>query len=347
MGQLSLFNSPTGHRVTPSPAGAERADPSQVLNGTDFSTAHDPAVRKRLTAAMGPATTVIAGGAFARSLTQGHYENFSVVSLLLPKHLRQDFCNVYAFCRIADDMADELSDSAQATAALARLQEETLACYAGRPGCTLFAALGETIGRHEIPPEPFLDLIDAFRQDQRVSRYQSFDQVTDYCRRSANPVGRLVLYMSGYRDERRQRLSDQTCTALQLANFWQDVRRDLLDRDRIYLPDESMERFGVNEAQIRDGRVSDAYRDMLRELVDRSEAMFDEGDNLLPLLRLGVRRQVALFGRGGRAVLSAIRRQNYDTLTRRPVISRWTKARLILATVVASLTRSLGREGRA
>ncbi len=296
---------------------------------------------------MAPATSAVAAGQFARNLTHGHYENFSVVSLLLPSHLRQDFCNVYAFCRVADDMADELSDSAQATAALGRLQDETLASYAGRPGCTLFAALGETIRRHKIPPEPFLDLIDAFRQDQRVSRYQSFDQVSDYCRRSANPVGRLVLYMSGYRDERRQQLSDQTCTALQLANFWQDVRRDLLDRDRIYLPLDVMERFGVSESQIRDGGINDAYRAMLRELIDRTESMFDEGDKLLPLLRLGVRRQVALFGRGGRAVLSAIRNQNYDTLTRRPVISRWTKARLILATVGASLIRSLGREGLA
>lgn len=347
MGQLSALNNPTTHRTPPSPAGPERAYAAQVVNGPDFSSARDPAVRERLTAAMQPATDSAGASAFAKSLAHRHYENFSVISILLPRHLRQDFCNVYAFCRIADDMADELSDSAQATAALGRLQEETLACYAGRPGCTLFAALGETIQRHEIPPEPFLDLIDAFRQDQILSRYESFDQVADYCRRSANPVGRLVLYMSGYRDERRQHLSDQTCTALQLANFWQDVRRDLLDRNRIYLPGEAMKQYGVDETQIREGSVSDAYRAMLHELVDRSEAMFDEGDKLLPLLRLGVRRQVALFGRGGRAVLTAIRRQNYDTLTARPVISRWTKARLILATVGASLTRSLGREGPA
>jgi phytoene/squalene synthetase len=146
--------------------------------------------------------------------------------------------------------------------------------------------------------------------------------------------------MCGYRDEQRQKLSDQTCTALQLANFWQDVRRDLLDRDRIYLPADRMARFGVDEEQIRQGQCSERYRQMLRELVDMTQTLFDAGEPLLPQLDSGVRRQVALFGQGGQAVLSAIRRQNYDTLSRRPVISRWTKIRLMLSALGAGLSRS-------
>jgi squalene synthase HpnC len=277
-----------------------------------------------------------AAEAYTRRLAHSHYENFSVVSMLLPRHLRQDFCNVYAFCRIADDLGDELDDPRESLHRLARLREQTHAAYDGRAGNRLFAALGATIRRHAIPVEPFLDLIDAFEQDQRISRYEDFGQLLDYCRRSANPVGRLVLYMCGYRDDARQRLSDQTCTALQLANFWQDVRRDLLDRDRIYLPADSMRRFGVTEDQIRAGRCDDNYRRLLRFEVERTLPMFAEGRQLLPMLRAPVRRQVALFGAGGMAVLDAIRRQDYDTLTRRPKLSRWQKGRLILAGLTAA-----------
>jgi squalene synthase HpnC len=277
-----------------------------------------------------------AAEAYTRRLAHSHYENFSVVSMLLPRHLRQDFCNVYAFCRIADDLGDELDDPRESLRQLARLRAETHSAYEGRAGNRLFTALGATIRRHSIPVEPFLDLIDAFEQDQRISRYEDFGQLLDYCRRSANPVGRLVLYLCGYRDAERQRLSDQTCTALQLANFWQDVRRDLLDRDRIYLPADSMRRFGVTEDQIRAGRCDDHYRALLRFEVERTLPMFAEGRALLPMLRPSVRRQVALFGAGGMAVLDAIRRQDYDTLTRRPKLSKWQKGRLILAGLTAA-----------
>ncbi len=350
MGQLSISNRTAPDRsaqTSPERNEPGLANSTQVEPIPEFSSAVSPAVQQRLQAALAPSSDPAAAQDFARQLTRGHYENFSVISLLLPRHLRQDFCNVYAFCRIADDMADELSDAHQASEALRYLKDQTLACYEGRSGIALFAALGETIARHSIPAEPFLDLIDAFQQDQRVRRYDDFAGVVDYCRRSADPVGRLVLYMCGYRDERRQQLSDRTCTALQLANFWQDVRRDLLDRDRIYLPGDAMRRFGVSESQIREGRCDDGYRAMLRELVDQTQAMFDEGENLLPLLNPSVRRQVGLFGRGGRAVLSAIQRRNYDTLSRRPVISRWTKARLVLSTFAAGLLARVGPGGRA
>jgi len=278
---------------------------------------------------------------YTRQLAGGHYENFSVVSLLLPRHLRQDFCNIYAFCRTADDLGDEVHDKELSLKFLARFREHTKACYRGQALSPLFVALAGTIERHQIPIQPFLDLIDAFEQDQRIDRYETFEQVVDYCRRSADPVGRLVLYTCGYRDEPRQLLSDRTCTALQLANFWQDVRRDILDHDRIYLPADSMRRFGVTERQIQDCRCDDNFRRLLRFEVDRTEAMFDEGDALLPLLDGVLRRHVSLFSKGGRAVLEAIRRQNYDTLSRRPSISKLHKGRLIAHALGAGIAAKL------
>jgi squalene synthase HpnC len=288
-----------------------------------------PAGSAALAAAFSPAPNPEQAEHFTRILAESHYENFSVVSRLLPRALRRDFCNVYAFCRIADDLGDEVGDRQTALDYLARFRQATIDCYAGKPASAVFVALQGTIRRHDIPIEPFLDLIDAFEQDQRISRYQTFEQVQDYCRRSANPVGRLVLYLCGYRDEQRQRLSDCTCTALQLANFWQDVRRDLLDLDRIYLPKESMDRFGVNEAQLRTLVADQRVRQLIRWEVDRAEELFQEGQRLLPLLDPAVRSQIALFGQGGRAILQAIRRQDYDTLSRRPTLSKWQKGKLV------------------
>ena len=284
--------------------------------------------------------------AHTRRLALGHYENFSVVSLLLPRHLRQDFCNIYAFCRVADDLGDETGDRDLSLKLLADFRQQTLDCFAGQTDTAIFVALSQTIERYQLPIQPFLDLIDAFEQDQRVPRYQTFDQVLDYCRRSANPVGRLVLYLCGYRDEQRQELSDQTCSALQLANFWQDVRRDIVDRDRIYISAESMEKFGVSEEQIKSGKSDETFRALIRFEVDRTAAMFDRGAALLPLVRPAVRMQISLFGRGGRAVLSAIRRQNYDTLSHRPSLSRWQKGGLVLGTL-ASMGGRLLSGGRA
>jgi squalene synthase HpnC len=297
---------------------------------------------------------VDAAETFARQLTKSHYENFSVVTRLLPHHLRQDFCNIYAFCRLADDLADEGSASrAAALEQLGRFRDGLRACYAGRPETAVFMALRGTVQRHDIPIDPFLDLIGAFEQDQRVSRYDTFEELLDYCRRSANPVGRLVLYLCGYRDARRQRLSDYTCTALQLANFWQDIRRDLRELGRIYIPRSSMEQSGVTEDDLWRDVAGENVRQLLRAEVDRTEAMFAKGDALLPLLDPSVRRQVALFGAGGRAVLQAIRRQGYDTLRRRPVLSARQKARLATRVVICQVfgrwglgTRAAGKHDR-
>lgn len=294
--------------------------------------------------AFSPATELSAARSFNWDLAHEHYENFSVVSVLLPRRLRQDFCNVYAFCRIADDLGDEISDKEESLRLLARFREELLAIYSTGPRTLIFTALAETITKYDIPAQPFLDLIDAFEQDQRVDRYDTFEQVVDYCRRSADPVGRLVLYMCGYRDEVRQKLSDRTCTALQLANFWQDVRRDIQDRDRIYLPRETMDRFSVTEEQLRSGQFNDNYRKCIQFEVDRTQAMFDEGLGLLPLLDESVRPQIALFGQGGQAILDAIRRQDFDTLTTRPSLSKWQKGRLVFGMLVARLRQAVGQE---
>ena len=294
-----------------------------------------------------PTIDIAAAQAITSRLAHSHYENFSVVSVLLPKRLRQDFCNIYAFCRVADDLGDEVGDRAESLRMLGEFKRMTRGCYAGNAATALFIALAETIRKHDIPMQPFLDLIDAFEQDQRIVRYETFEQVVDYCRRSADPVGRLVLYMCGYRDKRRQLFSDKICTALQLINFWQDVRRDILDRDRIYLPRESMERFGVSEAQIREGRCDENYRRLIRFEVDRTEAMFDEGEALLPLLDRSVRAQIALFAKGGRAIVAAIRRQNNDTLSHRPSLGKWQKGRLVLSALASYLTGRLGRSNGA
>ena len=270
-------------------------------------------------------------------LAHSHYENFSVVSTLLPRDMRQDFCNVYAFCRTADDLGDEVHDQSKSLALLDRFRDETRSLFAGNPKTIIFQALADTVERHRIPINPFLDLIDAFEQDQRVDRYDTYADLAQYCTRSANPVGRLVLYLCGYGDATRQQLSDQTCTALQLANFWQDVRRDLVERNRIYLPMETMDRFGLTEASLTSLSSSDAYRDCIRFEVDRCEQLFTRGEALLPMLSDRVRPQVALFGQGGRAILAAIRKRDFDTLTRRPSLSRWQKGRLILAAMLGRL----------
>ncbi len=311
--------------ATPLPAAdAERLGLAREAPGT-------------IRAAFEPVASAAAAEAYTGKLTRSHYENFSVVSVLLPKHLRQDFCNVYAFCRIADDLGDEVHDKEKSLRYLGVFRRQLIECYAERANTAVFVALLQTVKRHNIPMRPFEDLIKAFEQDQTVTRYQTHEQLVDYCTRSADPVGRLVLYMCGYRDDARQVLSDKTCTALQLVNFWQDVRRDMIERDRIYLPREDMERFGVTEKQLLEGQITAGYRDLMRFELERTEAMFAEGTKLLPLLAPLYRKQIELFGKGGMAICEAIRRQNFDTLTRRPSLSKWQKMRLVGTTMVGFL----------
>jgi squalene synthase HpnC len=271
--------------------------------------------------------------AYTQRLATSHYENFHVVSFLLPKRLHQDFYNVYAFCRWADDLGDEIGDRDESLRLLAWWGGELDALYQGRTIHPVYVALRETIRRHGLPIEPFADLIRAFRQDQTVTRYGNWDEVFDYCRYSANPVGRLVLYLCGYSDPERQRLSDATCTALQLANFWQDVTVDWL-KDRVYLPLDLLERHGCSLNDIAERRFTPAFGAAMREAVEVARKLFLEG---LPLNRTVDRRlalDLELFSRGGMRVLDKIERQGFDVLRQRPSISKLERAEL--------LVRSLG-----
>jgi len=290
-----------------------------------------------------------AARAYVRRLALGHYENFSVLSWFVPRELRGDFAAVYAFCRWADDLGDELGDGAGDRERGERLLGWWRAglerCFAGEAEHPVYVALGETVARHRLPIEPFADLIDAFVQDQRVRRYGTWAEAIDYCRRSADPVGRIVLRLWGHRDAELDRLSDRTCTALQLVNFWQDVRRDILERDRVYLPAEIADRHGLDieamAADLRAGRSIDrhagAARASVREACERTAPLFAEGRGLIDRVEARHRPTLALFSMGGEAVLGAIERSGYETLRGRPSLSKATKGRLLARAAVGRL----------
>jgi squalene synthase HpnC len=274
------------------------------------------------------APSLEAARAYCAHLAQTHYENFSVATWFLPKRLRQHFYNVYAYCRISDDLGDEVGDASASLALLDQWQHELDACYESSPKHPVFVALTETVRQFNIPKHEFSDLLIAFRQDQTVTRFETFDDVLAYCHYSANPVGHLVLYLCGYSDAERQQLSDFTCTALQLANFWQDVTRDYA-KGRIYLPLESLRQFNVTEEDIAQNRNTPAFRAMLKFEVERAHEWFRRG---LPLIS-NVDRELALdlelFSRGGQEILRAIEKQNYAVLGNRPEISKPRKLALV------------------
>lgn len=267
---------------------------------------------------------------YCRALARSHYENFSVASWFLPKRLRQHFFNIYAYCRIADDLGDEVGD-ADASLALFDLWETELEkCYCdGSSAHPVFVALAETVREFSIPKHEFSDLLKAFRQDQTVVRYATFNGFLGYCRYSANPVGHLVLYLGGYGDGQRQRLSDFTCTALQLANCLQDVGRDF-EKGRVYLPQEDMQRFGVGEERIAAREASPEFRDLMRFEVDRAREMFGQGLPLVGMVRRELARDLELFSRGGLEILRAIEASDYDVLSQRPALSKGRKFALTL-----------------
>ena len=270
--------------------------------------------------------------AYTRWLATHHYENFHVVSFLLPKRLHQDFYNVYAFCRWADDLGDETGDCAESLRLLEWWSAELDAMYAGHATHPVFVALLPSVEQFGIPKQPFADLIEAFVQDQTVTRYRNFEELFGYCRCSANPVGRLVLYLCGHSDAERQRLSDATCTALQLANFWQDVTTDLL-KDRIYIPLDVMERHGYTVEDLFAHRFTPAFRAVMQEICQKARALFLKG---LPLARMVDRRlalDLDLFSRGGLRVLEKIEAQGYDVLRARPAISKAERVWLLLGSL--------------
>jgi len=265
---------------------------------------------------------------YTRWLATHHYENFTVASVLLPRHLRQHFYNVYAYCRWADDLADEVTDPSEALNLLNWWDNELHQCYAGAPKHPVFVALRGTIERFELPIEPFSDLLTAFRQDQSVRRYATWDAVIEYCRYSANPVGRIVLHLFGYKDRERQVLSDFTCTALQLANFWQDVSRDL-QMNRIYIPADLMRAHGIAESDLFAGRFDSRYERLMCVLVDRTRELFEKGLPLAQRVAPNFRVDIELFRRGGLAVLDAIELIGYNTLQQRPSLTGVTKLKLL------------------
>jgi squalene synthase HpnC len=267
--------------------------------------------------------------AYTRWLATHHYENFHVVSFLLPKRLQQDFYNVYAFCRWADDLGDEIGDTQGSLRLLAWWRTELQSMYAGRALHPVFVALKDTAERHELPMALFDDLINAFEQDQTVTRYRNFEELFQYCRYSANPVGRLVLGLCGYRDEERSALSDATCTALQLANFWQDVIVDL-DKDRVYLPLDVLDRHGYSVEHLFARHFNDGFRGVMKEAIGVARELFLQG---LPLANQVDRRlaiDLELFSRGGLKILEKIERQDYNVLRARPAISKVERVSLLL-----------------
>jgi squalene synthase HpnC len=275
---------------------------------------------------------------YTRWLARHHHENFVVASWLLPRRFQQHFFNLYAYCRWADDLGDEVADPAAALALLDWWEAELCAAYAGRPAHPVFVALAPTIEQFEIPMEPFLDLLRAFRQDQLVHRYPDWEAVLDYCRYSANPVGRLVLLLLGHRDPERQALSDATCTGLQLANFWQDVARDLA-KDRIYIPLDLAAAHGLAEADLAARRFDERYAGLMRELIARTRRLFEAGLPLAEQVAPELRTDIELFSRGGLAVLDAIEATGWNTLEHRPAVSRATQFRLLGRVALGRLFR--------
>jgi len=269
---------------------------------------------------------------YCRRLARSHYENFSVATWFLPHRLRQDFFNVYAYCRISDDLGDEVGDANASLQLLDQWEAELDACYAGSPRHPVFVALADTVRKCEIPKQTFVDLLTAFRQDQRVSRYPTFEDVVRYCRYSANPVGHLVLYVCGYRDAERQALSDFTCTALQLANFCQDVSVDFA-KGRIYLPLEDLRRYGVTEDDIAARRNTSAFCELMRFEVERARDWFRRGVPLIEKVDRELAVDIELFSRGGQEILNAIEAQGYNVLGSRPSISKSRKLALIARAV--------------
>jgi squalene synthase HpnC len=281
----------------------------------------------------GATPSLAAARIYCAHVARVHYENFTVVSLCLPRRLIRHFHAVYAYCRWSDDLADETAGGAEALALIDWWRAELLRCYEGEPRHPVMVALRETIRRFSIPPQPFLSLLIAFEQDQRVKRFATFVDLLGYCRYSANPVGHLVLHLFECFDAGRASLADEVCTGLQLANFWQDVARDHAI-GRIYLPAEDLVRFGYAEDDLAARRHTPAFRELMRFEVDRARGFFDRGEPLVPLLPREARLDVDLFIRGGRAILRSIEEFNYDVWSRRPEVTRVQKVKLLLGAII-------------
>ena len=268
--------------------------------------------------------------AYCRKLATTHYENFSVVSLLVPRRLRPHFHAIYAYCRGADDLADESPDPQTALTRLDQWEHELSACYRGHASHPVFIALADTVRSFDLSIEPFSDLLTAFRRDQQQNRYETIDDLLGYCRCSANPVGRLVLHLARGATPENVRFSDSICTGLQLTNFCQDVARDY-DRGRIYLPCQSWRAFGYDESMFARRQFNSPFAQMLAAEVSRAERFLHAGLPLAHQAPREIRSQIELFARGGLEVVAAIRRIGYNVWHTRPTVTRFRKLRLLAA----------------
>lgn len=265
----------------------------------------------------GPAGPGGDGQAAADALADAHYENFPVLTFV-PRRMRPHFANLYAFCRRVDDIGDEGDDTpAQRMARLDEFAAQLDLAYLGTPTDRRFRALQGTINAFQLEREQFERLIVANRMDQGPGRFETYADLLHYCDHSATPVGRLVLQLYGHRDAERVRRSDATCTALQLANFWQDVAVDWT-KQRIYLPLEDLAHFGYTEEQLATGEVNGAWRALMRFEVARARGLFTAGLPLRDQVEGRLRLVLAAFSRGGMAILDAIEAARYDVFRHRP-----------------------------
>lgn len=265
--------------------------------------------------------------AYCRQLAESHYENFTVVSRLVPRYLYPHFCSVYAYCRWADDLADETHDPAKSLELLDWWEQSLHSATRGEARHPVFVALAETMREFELSEEPFLDLLTAFRRDQRQNRCATFAELLDYCRCSANPVGRIVLKLGRCYTDENVTLSDSICTGLQLANFWQDVQRDFAI-GRVYVPLEDLRKHGV-ELDALAGPANDDLRELLRFECNRAADYLRAGEALVGRVSNDLRLSVRLFIDGGATILQAIEQQRFDVWSRRPTISKFAKLQLV------------------
>jgi len=273
---------------------------------------------------------------YCARLVRGHYENFPVASRLVPARLRPAVQAIYAFARTADDFADEAAFAGERLERLAEWESLLQDCFRGTAEHPVFVALREAVRCHELPPGPFYDLLAAFRLDVVKTRHPDRASLLDYCRLSANPVGRLILHLFGYREERLLGWSDAICTALQLTNHWQDVAIDIAN-DRIYLPEDARRRHGVGEDELRRSLATSGFRALMKEEVNGARALFDDGRPLCDAVSGRLRWELRLTVQGGLRILEKIELADYDVFTRRP--------RLGAADALRIARRVIGRAG--
>jgi len=297
-----------------------------------------------------PATapTLEEARAWCKSLAESHYENFHVATWFLPARLRLHFYPIYAYCRVSDDLSDEVGDPLLALRLLNEWEQMLLEVYDSPASVKhpVLIALAETIRSCDIPREPFTHLLVSFKNDQTFSRYQTIGDLAAYSDSSANPVGHLILYSSGYRDAGLFALSDKICTGLQYANMWQDVGPDLIGRGRIYLPEDEMRRFGVTQEQLQASEFTPAYRELLRYLVGKTRILFAEGQPIEDRVDADLASALRLFRRGGEAILDAIEAIDFNTLQHRPIVTKAVKMRLVAGALTGKLTASFRSKKR-